>query len=165
MEQIIKWHAVYTKPRSEKKVAERLIANGYHAYCPLIKTMRQWSDRKKKVYLPMLPSYVLINVKEKQRADILKDPGVLNFVFWQGKPAIIREEEINYLQKIEDKGRDIKIDHHDLIQGSEMSIQEGPFKGLTGIVDKFDNQKVYLNIQSLGLRISFKFNEDSLTPS
>ncbi len=163
MEQIIKWYAIYTKPRSEKKVAERLIANGYHAYCPLIKTMRQWSDRKKKVYLPMLPSYVLINVGEKQREDILKDPGVLNFVFWQGKPAIIREEEIKYLQKIEDKGRDIKIDHHDLVQGSEMTIQEGPFKGLSGIVDKFDQQKVYLNIQSLGLRISFKINEDSLT--
>ena len=59
---MINWYVIYTKPRSEKKVAERLSEDGVEVYCPMIKTIRQWSDRKKKVLLPMFPGYVFVHV-------------------------------------------------------------------------------------------------------
>ena len=75
-----KWLVLYTKPRNEKKVAERLTKNGFEVYCPLIKTLRQWSDRKKKVEIPMFSSYVFIHIDEKNRQLPLYDQGVMNYV-------------------------------------------------------------------------------------
>jgi transcriptional antiterminator RfaH len=83
-------------------VTERLTKTGFEMYCPTIKTLRQWSDRKKKVEAPMFPGYIFAHVNEKERLAILNDPGVLNYVFWLGKPAVVREEELGghteYLQ-------------------------------------------------------------------
>ena len=56
------WYAVYTKPRSEKKLADRLNEHGIEAYLPLRKTLKQWSDRKKMVEEPLITSYVFVNI-------------------------------------------------------------------------------------------------------
>ncbi len=88
------WTAFYTMPRSEKKTAERLIERGYEVYCPTRTVVKQWSDRRKKVSEPFFTSYLFAKVNEKLRNEILKDRGVVSNVFWLGKPAIIREQEI-----------------------------------------------------------------------
>ena len=59
------WHVLYTKPRHEIKTLERLAQNGFEVYCPMKTTLKQWSDRKKKVSEPLLPSYIFIKITEK----------------------------------------------------------------------------------------------------
>lgn len=153
------WYAVYTKPRSEKKVTERLSDTGLEVYCPLIKTLRQWSDRKKKVQLPMFPGYVFVCVSEIERAVVLQDFGVLNFVFWLGKPAVIRENEIATIRKIAENGEEININSEGFEVGRMVKIPEGPFKGMTGIVDKLDKRKVIVLVEQLGCMVSFRYKE------
>lgn len=155
--QIEHWYALYTKPRNEKKVVERLGQSGFNVYCPLVKTLRQWSDRKKKVQLPMFPSYIFCRIVEHKRHLLLEDPGVLNFVFWLGKPAIVRDDEIAAIRKIAEVGDDVKVEANTLKKGERVKIPEGPFKGLTGVVNKLDKRKVLVFVEQLDCIVSFKY--------
>jgi transcription antitermination factor NusG len=89
-----KWYALYTKPRWEKKVDKALQQKGIEAYCPLNRVKRKWSDRIKTIEEPLFKSYVFVKVEEKDRTEVRYVDGVLNYVYWNGKPAVIKEEEI-----------------------------------------------------------------------
>jgi len=151
------WHVLYTKPRNEKKVTERLTEQGFEMYCPLVKTMRQWSDRKKKVQVPLFPSYIFANIEETARRKLLHDPGVLNFVYWLGNPAIVREEEMEAIKKIAARGEDIHVTGSGFEKGQFVKIPEGPFKGLSGQIDKVDSRKVIVYVEQLDCMVSFKY--------
>ena len=157
------WHVLYTKPRNEKKVTERLSEEGFEVYCPLVKTVRQWSDRKKKVQVPMFPSYLFCNVDEQERHLLLQDPGILNFVFWLGKPALVREHEIEAIRDIVKHGEEININTDRFEIGQLIEISEGPFKGMSGRIDKLDKRKIIVLVEQLGCLVSFKYrNEEEI---
>src|SRR5687767_5047441 len=94
-----KWYAVYTKPRREKKVDKLLNEKGMESYCPLQKIQRQWSDRKKIVEEPLFKSYVFVRISDEQQTELRMVNGVVNFVYWMGKPAIIKDKEIEIIKK------------------------------------------------------------------
>ena len=153
------WFVFYTKPRNEKKVAERLQKEGFNTYCPLIHTMRQWSDRKKKVSLPMFTSYVLGHLNEKERLEVVKDPGVLNFVFWQGKPAVVREEEVAAIKEIEANGFQVEVAYERMEKGRRITINDGPFKGLEGEISDVSKNRIRIFIESLQCTVSFEYKQ------
>ena len=93
------WYVIYTKPKWEKKVAEQLAEAGIDCYCPLITQIRQWSDRKKKVEVPLFNSYVFVQLDESERNSVFQSAGVVRYLFWLGKPAIVRHEEIEVIKK------------------------------------------------------------------
>ena len=95
----MKWYVIHTKPNSEIKVANRIISTGINAYCPVYSQIRQYSDRRKKIDKPLLPSYVLVQLKEIDRPKVFSIPGVVRFLFWLGKPAEVRDEEILALKR------------------------------------------------------------------
>src|ERR1700733_7578238 len=88
------WYAVHTRPRWEKKVAGLLAKKKLEFYCPLNKVQRQWSDRKKIVTEPLFSSYVFVHIDETEQVPVRVTDGVINFVYWLGKPAVVRNEEI-----------------------------------------------------------------------
>lgn len=155
---MINWHAIYTKPRSEKKVAERLSENDFEVYCPMIKTLRQWSDRKKKVLLPMFPGYVFVRVSKADHTRVLQDYGVLNFVYWLGKPAIVRDYEIEAIKEIALHGNEISIQSDTFEKGQLVTIPDGPFKGMSGKIDKLDKRKIVVVVEKLGCTVSFNYH-------
>ena len=141
-------------------MTERLAADGFEVYCPLIKTVRQWSDRKKKVQLPMFPGYVFVRVSEAERSQILMDTGVLNFIYWLGKPAIIRDNEIEAIKEIAEFGNEVQINSEEFEKGKLVKIPEGPFKGMTGKIDKLDKKRVIVLVEQLGCLVSFKYKSE-----
>lgn len=151
------WMAIYTKPRSEKKAAERLTRNNIEVYCPLQTTLRQWSDRKKKVQVPIFPSYIFVHINESERITILSDPSVLNFVYHLGKPAIIRDKEIEILMQFlgdDDSYEEVSI--HQYNKGDKVDIIAGPFQEYKGEVDEISKSHVTLLIESLGMVVKIK---------
>lgn len=156
------WHVIYTKAKSEKKVAERLNENGFEAYCPQIKTLKKWSDRKKKVSVPMFNSYVFLRITEKDRSEVLKDPGVLNFVFWLGKPAIVKDYEIEAIREIAEHSEDVEVSQLQLEKGQLVTISEGPFKGLTGKITDMGKKLILVYIEQLGFQVQFKYTKRHL---
>ena len=150
---MMNWHVIYTSPRSEKRVAERLQKQQFEVYCPLIESIRQWSDRKKKVKVPLFTSYVFVRVKEPDRSDILRDPGVLNFVFWLGKPAIIRDQEMTVMMNFINNNISGDLVCENLESGDKVSLIDGPFKHQNGVFSHFKQGKPVLIIENLGLKI------------
>jgi transcriptional antiterminator RfaH len=91
---IEKWFVLCTKRRNELKVTERLSNLGVKVYTPTKIEIRQWSDRKKKITVPLLPSMVLVQVLEKEVDRVFEIPGVLRFLFEHGKRASVSNEEV-----------------------------------------------------------------------
>lgn len=141
------WYVLYTRARNEKKVAQRLHPH-YEVYCPLVTTVRQWSDRKKKVSEPLFKSYVFVRVSETGRQEVLKTPGVVCYVYWLGKPARVREEEIDAIKRFteETESADVlSIEYNDTVQ-----IDWGLFKGQEGKFLARQGDHLILLVESLG---------------
>ena len=147
-----KWYAIYTRPRSEKKVHELLIQNGFSSYLPLMTTIRQWSDRKKKVQLPLISSYVFVKTKENDLKNILPINGVVRVLKHLGKPAIIKEYEIENLRiLLEDTDNITYIRDTHLKKGDSIIVEKGVFKGLIAECIKLNGKhRVIVRIEALG---------------
>lgn len=147
------WLVVYTKPKNEQKVAKELGRLGIDNYCPMLTLMKQYSDRKKKVKQPLIPSYVFVRIEERDRQKIFQVSGVVRFVFWLGKPAVVKEKEIEILRD------HLKGVYHDISfqnsqKGDLLNITSGPFKGAEGIVERIDKNKIYIRLVGLGFNVT-----------
>jgi transcription antitermination factor NusG len=144
------WYAVYTKPRWEKKVAENLTKNSVENYCPLNKVLRQWHDRKKFVYEPLFTSYVFVRADENQHAELRKINGILNFVYWLRKPAVIRDEEINIIKKFMDQYTNVQLEKTIVNLNDTVRVIKGPLMEQEGNVIAVRNRTVKIALPSLG---------------
>lgn len=147
------WHVIYTKARNEKKVADKLAQSGIEVYCPMVTQIKQWSDRKKKTETPLIPSYVFVNIEERDRNTVFEVHGVVRYLFWLGKPAIVRNEEILALQEgLKETLAAVEIT--DYKTGDTINIPEGPFKGQEGIIKEVKKNKLRLVLKELGMLIT-----------
>ena len=150
-----KWFVVYTKPQQELKVATQLSAMGITNYCPTITLVKQYSDRKKKVNKPLLSSYVMVELKQKERQKVFACTGIVRYLFFLGKPAVVPSSEINLMQDhLNGVYNDSKVTT--LSVGDSHTITEGPFSGVSGRVVETDKTKVKLELASLGMQITLK---------
>ena len=147
------WYVLYVKPKSEKKTAKQLEELGFNIYCPVITTVKQWSDRKKKVEEPLIRSCIFIKVEENERNDVFHVPGVVRYLFYLGEPAKVRDHEITILRDYL-KGTVGALEIEDIKPGDTYLIPEGPFKGKEGIVNEISTNRLQLVLKSLGMKIT-----------
>ena len=147
---IRKWLAVYTRPRWEKKVNQLLTEKGVESYCPLNKVRRKWSDRVKIVEEPLFKSYVFVKVNDEDRSDVRMTSGVINFVYWQGKPAVIKEKEINAIKRFLDEYENVEVQPLEVKVNQRVKITAGPLMDQEGQVLEVKNKKAKVAIDSLG---------------
>lgn len=161
-----KWYAIYTKPRWEKKVDIVLLKKSINSWCPVQKTERQWSDRKKIIEEPIFKSYVFVNIAAKEKADVLRTDGVLNFVHYLGKPAIISDNEIETIKNfLLEKDAKISLISLELFKKeTKVKITHGVFMNNTGIVLRSNKKKVYVELQTLGQVMVVEFPLHYLKP-
>lgn len=144
------WYAVYTRPKWEKKVAELLQKKKIDNYCPLYKSVRQWSDRKKTIMEPLFTSYVFVNMTEKEQLFVKQTDGVLNFVYWLGKPAVIKNEEIDVIRKFLAENEHVRLEQIEVNVNDRIKIINGPFKYWEGNVTEIRPKSVKVLLPSLG---------------
>jgi len=151
------WYVVYTKPKWEKKVAEQLNKKGIECYCPLVTQVRQWSDRKKKVEVPLFNSYVFVRLSDSDRNLVFGSAGVVRYLFWLGKPAIVRDEEIETIKKWMEKA-DVDISLIPFQVGDRIKLESGPFIDQEAIVKDIKKSHYVLVLESLGcvLKVNYK---------
>jgi transcription antitermination factor NusG len=148
------WHPVYTKPRNEKKVAERLVAQGYGVYCPLREDRVRWSDRWKTIQKPVFTSYVFIHITESERLEVLNDPGISRSVFYLKKPAVVRDAEIQAIRLFLEEFHEVELEP--LRVGSRVSVKEGPLSGEEATVISRSGGYARLQVESLGMNLVAK---------
>lgn len=149
----MKWFVLYTKPNFEIKVANSINSIGIEAYCPVYKQIKQYSDRKKKIIKPLIPSYIFLKISEENRNKVFTIPGVVRYLFWLGKPAQVKEKEIELLKgNLNDNYDEVLISK--LTKGNEYTIPSGPLKGRTGTVLDVLKNKLRLELPSMGLFVT-----------
>lgn len=148
-----KWYAVYTKPRWEKKVHRLLEEMGVECYCPLNKVHRKWSDRIKIVEEPLFKSYVFVRVQEDEKTGVRMVNGVVNFVYWLGKPAVIKDKEIQTIRKFMNDYEDVEVRQENVEPDTQVMVKQGLLMGKKGTVKRVLRKKVEVLIESIGFTL------------
>ncbi len=158
-----KWLAIYSRPRWEKKVNQLLTEQGLESYCPLNKVKRKWSDRMKIVEEPLFKSYVFVKVNDEDRSLVRMTPGVINFVYWDGKPALIKEKEINAIRQFLNEYENVEVKPLNLELNQRVKITTGSLMDQEGKVIGLNRKTVKVAIDSLGYLLVAYIDRTKLT--
>ena len=156
------WYVLYTKPRNEKKVAQRLSKAGYTVYCPLQKVRRQWSDRTKVVEEPLFKSYLFIQIEDYKRDEVFSFPGTVRYLFWLRRPAQVRQAEIKTIQKWLGEYNHEDIDISDIQPGDLVRITSGQFSGEEAVLLDRTHHKAVVQLKELGIQLSLSLSNNDL---
>jgi len=158
-----KWFVIYTRPRWEKKVNQLLQMQGINSYCPLRKVQSKWADRIKSIELPLFNSYVFVHISPKEELKVRLTLGVMNFVYFMGKPAEIRPSVIDsikgYLQ-IYPEAEVMSLQGMEV--GDRVKIKEGIMKQKEGQIIKLQGKNVLVVIDSLSCALITKIPSSNL---
>lgn len=135
---------IYTRSRNEKKVAEDLTLRGFEAYLPLMHTLRQWSDRKRMVEVPLFNSYVFVNVEPGLLHKVLESTGAVYVVKFEGIPAVIPQNQIDNLKLLLDTSTDIEVTTDEFIHNEHVEVTRGPLRGFRGVFVEYKGRKQVL---------------------
>jgi transcription antitermination factor NusG len=158
-----KWYAVYTKPRWEKKVHRLLTEQQLESYCPLNKVYRKWSDRIKIVEEPLFKSYIFVRIKEEDKTAVRMTDGVVNFVYWLGKPAQIRNSEIETIKRFLKEYDEVEAIPLELEPNSKVRISRGVLMDREAIVKRVRRNRVEVVIESLGYALVANVDKSSVS--
>ena len=158
------WYAVYTKPRWEKKVNQLLQDQGIETYCPLNRVRKKWSDRMKWVEEPLFKSYVFVRIPEHGHTQVRMVDGVLNFVYWLGKPAVVKDKEIEDIRRFMKEHSHVEVCPLELKPDSRVLIRSGVLMDKEAKVSRVLHQTVEVVIESLGYRLVAKVDMANLVP-
>ncbi len=148
------WKAVYTKPRHEKKVVERLQSQGVEVFFPVQTVLKQWSDRKKKVIEPVFKSYVFLKCKESEELQILQTQGVVQFVRHLKRVAQIRDCEIEIIKSFLDDYQDVTVEELGSWEvGDQVRVSEGSMKDVSGEILYIKDNKAHLVLNEMGIQL------------
>lgn len=147
-----KWYAIYTRPRWEKKVFRLLQEQGCETYCPINRIKRQWSDRMKWVDEPLFKSYLFVRVLESEKLAVRMTAGVVNFVYWNGKPGIVKDREIEQIRRFMNEHHEVAIQQR-IEAGSRVKIRSGLLIDREAEVLKVEKKRVELFVETLQLTL------------
>jgi transcription antitermination factor NusG len=158
------WYAAYTCPRHEKYVAQQLVHRHIGSFLPLYSSVRRWKDRRKRIDLPLFPGYVFVQMNERNRLDILRLPGVVQLVCFQGKPAAIAPAEIEALRR-GTTGSVVVHPHPYLKEGRKVRIVGGPMTGTEGIFVRRKHQtRLVISISLIQRSVAMEVGEADVEP-
>jgi transcription antitermination factor NusG len=149
------WYALYTKSRAEKKVLLELELQGIEAYLPLQRKLRQWSDRKKWVETPLISGYIFVHITLKEYDPVLRTPGVVTYVRFEGKAAIIPDDQIETIKRMmRQSSHAIEVSHELFNEGDPVEVIAGPLIGMQGKLVQFKGSKrVVVQVIQLNLSV------------
>ena len=160
--EVLKWYALYTRPRFEKRVDAELKEKGIETYLPLRRVLRQWSDRKKWVEEPLFRSYVFVHISPKERIRSLRVNGVVRMVSFGGKPSVIPDDQIEAIRRFLREGVQMEPTNY-LVQGDLVEITQGPLMGIRGrLVEIRSERRFVISIDAIRQSIAVEIDPSLL---
>jgi transcription antitermination factor NusG len=145
-----KWRVLYVRPRWEKKVEDQLTERNIENFLPLREEIRQWTDRKKRVIVPLFPGYIFVNVSERERVDTFDVPGVMKYVNFSGVLAEVRPDVIESLRIAVSSAEELEITSDRLETGTPVRVIHGPLTGMRGYMIEYRGEKrIAITIESI----------------
>lgn len=127
--------------------------------------MKQWSDRKKQVLEPLFKGYVFVQVADPKKWEVKKVEGIINYVHWLGKPAIVKESEINTIRKFLQEFSDVEVTDRELHVNTAVTVKQGILMNYRGIIVEVLGSRVKVQIDSMGVQLSAFFDKSNLEPA
>jgi transcription elongation factor/antiterminator RfaH len=160
----LEWYAVYANVRHEKRVKEYLDGRMVECYLPTYRSVRRWQDRRKEVELPLFPGYLFVRIPYRSRLQVLTAPGVVQIVTFDGKPAPIREDEIEALRQA--LSRNANCEPHPYLKvGRRVRVRSGPLSGIEGIlIRRKEGFRLVLSIELIMRSIATEVDEADVEP-
>jgi transcription antitermination factor NusG len=149
---LFKWFVIYTKPRHELKVNDRLNSMGIKSYCPTVIKVSQWSDRKKKIKTPALPSIIFVNIKEANRNLVFDCSGVVRYMFFDKKIVCVPQNEIDTLKSHLEGKNCINVNTSLTNVGDSISLEQ--FNNESGEIIKVSSNRIWVKLSSLNMVIT-----------
>ena len=157
----VTWHAVYTQPRHEKKVAQQLAMRSMEAYLPLYESLRRWKDRRTKLTLPLFPGYVFVKMALPQRIMVLEIASVVQIVGPKGQSSMLADEDIERLRFSLTNRR--AEPHPYLASGKKVRIKSGPLMGLEGTVTRWKaGMRIVVSIDAIQRSVAMELESADL---
>ncbi|MEO8820640.1 MAG: transcription termination/antitermination NusG family protein [Ginsengibacter sp.] len=154
------WYAVYTKPHCERKVNSLLSKRNIESYCPLNSRKYRQLFRSTTSSEPLFKSYVFVKTTEVEIQKLIKEiSGVISLLYWKGKPATIKEEEINAIMDFSRYHQEIAVEKIHLKSNNENADVSYFMDGQILLVK---NRIMKLSLPSLGLTLVAKLPEEEL---
>lgn len=158
------WYAVYVKSRTEKKVALEFEIDSIDFYLPLVKKLKQWSDRKKWVEEPLFRSYIFVHIEELQYYLVLQTQNVVKYISFEGKAVPIRKEQIEAVRYYLNEKDPENIENQIWEEGQKVEIISGSMAGLRGeLIDVKGKKKVKVEIEVVGKTLLIQIPKNKLT--
>jgi len=150
------WFVLYVKAQKEVMVATTLAKLGLEVYCPVTKEIRQWSDRKKTIEAPLFKSYVFVRLDEADRNLVFEVPHVVRYLFWLGKPAVVRSSEIETIKSwlSDDSVDEVVLERYN--SGQEITITKGVLQNRQATIQKIDGKRMRLILKDIGMVVCAK---------
>jgi len=159
-----RWYAVWTRSRHEKAVAEQLERKSVETFLPVYETIRQWKNGRHKVQSPLFPGYAFVRIALRDRLEVLKVPGVVRLVGFNGTPTPLGDEEIESLRRALAQGARAEP-HPFLTVGRRVRITAGPLQGAEGIlIRKKGDPRVVLSIDLIRRSVAVEVDSTGLEP-
>lgn len=160
------WFAVYIKSRAEKKAQTELQLKNIETFLPLQRKLRQWSDRKKWVEMPLISGYLFVRISRKEYDSVLQSAHVVSYVRFEGSAAKIPDNQIDYLKlMLKQENLDIEITQENFEPGQMVEVVAGPLIGLRGkLVLVKGKNKVAVELEQLGYSASIEIATEDIRP-
>lgn len=147
------WYVLYVRSRQERKIHDFLMENEIESFLPMIKSINQWSDRKKTIYKPLFPSYVFVKInstKDFHRA--LTANGACDYIRFGSRYAKVNEREIGNVKLLlqSEEIFDVTTTNEIIERGEVKKINFGLLSGLECEILRINNQnKALVRLDSL----------------
>lgn len=158
------WLVIRTRPRWEMKVYNQIVLKKIDTFLPLITTIKQWSDRKTKIKIPMFNSYIFVNVTPEERLLAIRDTiGAMNYIYYNDRPAVVSAKEIEIIKLSLTSPDKIKIESNLVTKGDYVQVISGPFTGMHGIITELrGNYKLSVNLYELSMSLNIVVNPNEI---
>lgn len=156
-----KWYVLYVKLNHEKKLENRINvwAEDIEAFCPTRTEIRVWSDRKKKIRVPLLTRIVFVHTTEANRSKVFDIPGTSYYLHDNGVPGVVQDNEIEHLKRISEnphiKGHEIEA----FKPGISIALDKFGFENEDGIIQKSNKNNIWVVLKSLGFVVKLQLNK------
>lgn len=163
-----KWLVVYTKSKCEKRAHELLNLQGVQSFCPLVKRRQKWADRFKLVEFPLFNSYLFVRVNPAEQLKVLQTSGIVNFIYYCGKPAVVPDSDIEKIKNYIEEYSDVElVSINTLRPGDPVVIKDGILFDLSGEVIEIRGKSVLVMMKQLdcALVAKVKINSDQIIPA
>jgi transcription antitermination factor NusG len=159
-----KWYAVYTYPNAERKVQGKVKEMGVEAFLPMQTVVRQWSDRKKKLEVPVFPGYVFVKTSLVDRFGLLRIKELVRFISFGDTPVAIPDREIETVRKVVARNVEVSQEPFEGRVGEKVQITGGQFEGAVGVlVNRKGRNRLVIQLEALQQAISVEVTSDCVT--